>query len=308
VNASANHYWNRPDVDPTEYNGGLSLNVVHRFTPRLQGTAQVSASYLSQPDYSRVNSPTSLGSGNYIIANSKGDFSYRWAPRFTSVVSVSNNSLSYEEKAFQGGNYNETVFGTEQRYLFSPRFTFLAEARYSFFTYDQGSERDTNTTFLLLGTEFTYSRLLSGAVRLGVAQREFVGTGEAKITPYMETVVVYRVGRASVLSWSTRFGFEEPAVPTQERLVLRSGLNFNQAFSPRLSASAGVNYLHDSTTDEASGFELTQDTFDASLSARYLVTRRLSLNATYNFTTVASSTGSSDFYRNRFFLGGEYTF
>jgi hypothetical protein len=308
VNASANHYWNRPDVDPTEYNGSLSLNLSHRITPRLQGTAQVSASYLSQPDYSRINSPTSLGAGNYIVANAKGDLSYRWTPRFTSVASLSNNSLTYEEKGFQAGNYSETVFGTEQRYLFSPRFTFLAEARYSFFSYELAAERDSNTTFLLLGTEFTYSRLLSGSVRVGVASRKFLETGEAKITPYMETVVVYRIGRASVLSWNTRFGFEEPGAPTQERVVLRTGLNFNQAFSPRFSVSAGVNYLHETTTDEAAQTESTQDTFDASLTSRYLVTRRLSLNATYSFTTVATSTGSSDFYRNRLFIGGEYTF
>jgi hypothetical protein len=45
----------------------------------------------------------------------------------------------------------------------------------------------------------------------------------------METVLVYRLGRASVLSWNTRFGFEESASPTQERQVLRTGVNFSQA-------------------------------------------------------------------------------
>jgi hypothetical protein len=60
--------------------------------------------------------------------------------------------------------------------------------------------------------------------------------------------------------------------------------------------NAGLNYLHDTTTEESVGAEFTQDTFDASLSARYLVTRRFSLNATYNFTTVATSAGFSDYY------------
>ena len=309
LGANADHYWSRPGPTQTDYNGNISLTFLHRLTPRLQTTARVNAAYLSQPDLSRINSPTALGAGNYIVANAKGDLSYRWTPRFTSVVSASYNSLFYEEKAFQGGNYAETVFGTEQRYLFSPRFTFLLEARYSSIAYEQAATRDATTTFLLLGTEFVYNRLLSGSVRAGLSTRQFVGgEGGSKSTPYVETAVAYRLARATVVAWTTRFGFEEPDSPSQERLVLRTGLNISQAFSPRMTVSGGINYLRETRSDESTNFEFNQDTFDVNLRAQYLVTRRFSLNANYSFTTVVSSTETSDYYRNRLFLGCEYTF
>ena len=75
-----------------------------------------------------------------------------------------------------------------------------------------------------------------------------------------------------------------------------------------MTVSGGINYFRETRSDESTNFEFNQDTFDVNLRAQYLVTRRFSLNANYSFTTVVSSTETSDYYRNRLFLGCEYTF
>jgi hypothetical protein len=221
---------------------------------------------------------------------------------------LSHNALLFEEEAARGGNFIDTIFGTEFRYLWTPRFTAVAEGRYSSISYSEAPGRNSTTAFLLLGSDFTYSRRLTGTLRAGYSIRSFEAGGENTSTPYGELAVVYRAGVASVLALSQRVGFEEPDSPTQERLVFRTGLSYRQAFSPRLSAVVSGNYLHEIRTDRGTNFELTQDTFDATIRVNYAVTRRLSLNSYYTFTTLSSSAGFSDYYRNRLFFGGEYVF
>jgi hypothetical protein len=308
LNANATNYWSRPGPDPTDYNASLAISFLHRIAPRLQTTANVSAAYSSQPDVGRINAPTQFGQGNYVTFNSKVDLSYRWTPRFSTVASLSNNALFFEEETARAGNFVDTIFGTEFRYLWTPRFTAVAEGRYSSIAYADAPGRDSTTAFFLVGTDFTYSRRLAGTLRMGYSIRSFEAGGENTSTPYGELAVVYRAGLASVLTLSQRLGFEEPDSPTQERLVYRTGLSYRQAFSPRLSAVASINYLHEIRTDRATNFELTQDTFDSTLRVNYAVTRRLSLNSSYTFTTLSTSEGFADYYRNRFFFGGEYTF
>lgn len=308
ANVNADHYFSRPGSKSTDYNGGLGLSYLYRVSPRMQVTAQVDAAYLSQPDLNRINTPERLGVGAYINANARLDLSYRWSPRFTSLLSLTDNALAFQEKAEQTGDYNETIFGTELRYLWSPLLTLVGEVRYSSITYDQNPTLDSNTAFLLVGGEFRLSQRISGSVRVGNAFRTFVNGGEGASTPYAETSVAYRLAPASIVNWSMRFGFEEPSLAGQERLVWRSGLSFLQVFTSRLSGIANVNYLHETTTSPGVQTEFTSDTLDGSLRLEYTVSKRFSLSATYTYTQRATSAGFIDYYRNRFFIGGQYTF
>lgn len=307
LSANADHYWNRPGPKQTDYNGSLGMNFVYKITPRTSFTAAVSAAYLTQPDISRINTPQAPTGSDYLSINSKFDLSYRWNPRFTSVVSFSDNALLYQEKAQQSGDYNSTVFGTEMRYLWSPRLTVLGELRYSQTKYDQAPDHDTTTTYLLLGFEAKLSARLSGTLRLGESMQEFVDSGEKSSTPYLEGTVAYILSPTASLNLNGRFGFEEPNSPGQQRLVYRMGLNFTKAFTPRLNGVASGTYLHERSSAEGVEDSIS-DTFDGSVRLEYQVTRRFSLNTSLSYTTLHASEKFRDYFRTRFFIGGDYTF
>ncbi len=305
INASATKYWSRPGRDELDFNGAAVFNFLYRITPRLQFTTQVNLAYLSQPDLSRINTPQQQG-GDYFTSNAKIDLTYRWSRRLTSVFSASLNSLYYQEKLQQANDYNETVFGTELRYLWSQRLTFLTEGRYSQIAYNGDGARDASTAFLLVGAEARISTRFSGTLRLGGSMRTFEVSGSQSSTPYMEASIAYRAGPTSVINLNTRFGFEEPGNAGDERRVLRSGLNYSQAFSPRLSGVAGANYLVETTT--SGNTSLSTASYDANARLEYRMSKKLSFNSSVSFTKASFGSAESDYYRFRYFLGLEYTF
>jgi hypothetical protein len=309
INGSADHYFSRPGDKQTDYTGSFGLTYLYRLTPRMQATAQVSASYLTQPDFSRINSSAAVNAGAYITYNSRFDLSYRWAPRFTTLFSLSDGGLFYEDEQLAAINYNDTTVGTEFRFLWSPRFTALAEVRASITQYADNPILDSHTYYLLLGSEFKLTQRLSASLRLGESMRSFdeSETGAAA-TPYVEGNVAYRLAIGTVVNWNVRFGFEEPFSPGLERQVFRSGISLAQVFSARLNGFLSINVAHETNTFEATNTESTGDYFDANLRFEYAITKRFSLNATYSYSQRTTSDKVTDFYRNRFFFGAEYTF
>lgn len=110
------------------------------------------------------------------------------------------------------------------------------------------------------------------------------------------------------MSWNGRYGFEEPPDPSVQVQSLRTGISVVNAFSARLRGSAGVNYFRRVSTNEIANTEVAEQTVDANLGLEYQWSRRLSLNASYNFTNVFSNVKVTDYYRNRIFFGVEYSF
>jgi hypothetical protein len=287
----------------------MSLSYLYRVTPRMQFTAQVNASYLTEPDFSRINSTAAINAGAYITYGSRFDLSYRWTPRLTTLLSLSDSGLFYEEEQLAGNNYNDATVGAEFRFLWSPRFTALTEVRASMTAYADNPILDSHTYYLLLGAEFKLTQRLSASLRLGESLRSFdESETEAAATPYMETNVAYRLTVGTVVNWNARFGFEEPFSPGVERVVFRSGISLAQVFSARLNGYLSLNIAHETNTTEGTNSESTSDYFDANLRFEYAITKRFSLNATYSYSQRATSFEVTDFYRNRFFLGAEYTF
>lgn len=305
LRGNADYYFSRPN-DQTDFTGSLAFNFLHRITPRMQFSASASLAYLSQPDVRLINGPT-RNVGDYFSATSKFDLSYRWTKRFTTVTSFSLNSLLYTETAQQIGNYYEGVLGTEARYAWSPRLTLLGEVRYGQITYDQNSLLNSSTIYLLLGGEYVLSKRISTSLRLGESIRSFE-TGGSDATPYLESTVSWRYNPVGFLSWNTRFGFEESGSADTEVLSLRTGLSAVQAFSSRLRGSAGLTYVHRTYSNHTTNIDATEQTFDVNVGLEYALTKRFSLNASYVFTTSISDSEVNDYYRNRIFLGAEYSF
>ena len=215
VRGGTTYYWDK-DKDPFENTGSISANYLYRITPRLQFTGQLNSSYITQPDLSRANTPDRPTRGPFISTLSRADLSYRFTPRFSLTGSLTYNTLSYTEKLEETGNYGESVVGVEARYLWNPRYTFLTEYRHSMIGYANTPARDSTTDSLLLGTEFTINRRLTGSLRVGGSIRSFDVSGSSSLKPHVESALTYRTTARSLLQWTNRFGFEEPNAPGED--------------------------------------------------------------------------------------------
>ena len=88
--AGGTYYWDKED-DPLDRHGGIGANFLYRITPRLQFTASLNSVYLTQPDFTRANTPQA-DTGDYVSTLSRATLSYRVTPRFSMSVSGSFNS------------------------------------------------------------------------------------------------------------------------------------------------------------------------------------------------------------------------
>jgi hypothetical protein len=236
------------------------------------------------------------------------DISYRLNPRLSLTLTGNYSGNRYTEKVEQTGDFDEYTTGLELRYLWKPRWTLLAEVRHGMTNYLQRTDLDSTTDYLLVGSEFILNPRLSGSFRIGEALKSFDETGDSQSAPYVESSITYKSTARSSVQWTNRFGFEEPGSPNEERLVYRSTASFNYMFTPRLRSSIGANLVHEVTTNDLSDSKFAQDTFEGTLGLEYQWTRSFSLNANYTFTLVNTNTGLTDYYRNRCFFGGQYSF
>jgi hypothetical protein len=319
------YYWNRPGKKQ-DYTGSLSMVYLRKLSGRLQFTAAVDASYQSQPDFSQPNVPTSSNVGSYLTANMKADISYRLTPRFSTVTSVSYNTLLYQENTQSADNYATTTFGTELRYLFSPRLTLLGELRYSSNAHDNTTALDTTNYYALLGGELTLSRRFTASLRLGEVVQEFSDSGDKQSSPYLEASLSYRLAQQTILSWNARYGYEESGAVNTRTLVARTGLQLTQIFTPRFQGVLTANFLRNNSTFNGPVSELvstngtettvthhatietTEDTLDTSLGFYYTLDRHWTLNMTYSYTMFMGAASTLDYYRQRVFLGAAYQF
>lgn len=305
LRGNADYYFSRPN-DQIDLTGSVAFNFLHRITPRLQFSASASLAYLSQPDVRLINGP-SRNVGDYFVATSKFDLSYRWTRRISTITSFSFNSLLYSEPMQQIGDYYEGILGTEGRYAWSRRLTLLGEVRYGQIVYPENALLDSQTLYLLIGGEYALTKRISTSLRLGESFRTF-DTGGSTATPYLEATGSWRYSPRGFLSLNSRFGFEESGSAEAETLAFRTGLSAVHAFSSRLRGSAGLTYVHRTTTFEASDLDFTEQTFDVNVGLEYALSKRMSLNASYVFTTTISDSEVNDYYRNRIFLGMQYNF
>jgi len=323
------YYWNRPGKKQ-DYTGNVSMVYLRKLTGRLQFTATVDASYQSQPDFSQPNVPTRNNVGSYLTANMKADISYRLTPRFSTVTSVTYNTLLYQEETQNADNYATTTFGTELRYLFSPRLTLLGELRYSSNAHDNTAALDTTSYYALIGGELTLSRRFTASLRVGEVVQEFSDSGDKQSSPYLEASLNYRLAQQTILGWNARYGYEESGTVNTRTLVARTGLQLTQIFTPRFQGVLTVNLLRNNskftgpvsevvpistngtetttTVTHNVTTETTEDTVDTSLGFYYTLDRHWTLNMTYSYTMFMGAESTLDYYRQRIFLGAAYQF
>ncbi len=306
LNGSASFYTNRPG-DQTDFNGSLAFSYLTKITPRLQFSSSANIAYLSQPDISRVNAPTT-NVGDYLSGSFKMDLIYRWTRRFATVTSFSGNTTLYSGVGQESGNYFEALLGTEGRYGWTRRTTLLGELRYGMVTYESDPTRDSSSLYLIGGMEFVLSSKLTASLRLGAQMRTFTESGESAVGPFSETALTWRYHRAGQLTWASRIGFEEPPDALTTVQVYRTGINLAQAFSARLRGTAGFAIAHrlSSREDLEDLDAVTSLSIDAGL--QYSLSRHTTLTANYSFTGSIATVPAADYLRNQLFFGFQYAF
>lgn len=307
LNAGVTLYWNR-NRDKEDYNNRLAMVYVHRIDPRTQVSANVTFSYLSQPDYSNVYASQNVVGGDYITSSSKFDLLHRWSAHFSTNTSAAVDLLYYTQSN-QGGLSNSYVnytFGNEFRFSSSPRLTWVLEGRYSLQDYFDNSALNSTTAFFLGGVDWIWSRRLTTTLRAGAALRSF-DAGGSTTDPYLEASAIYQTSRRSSLSLSTRYGYEQQNFAGTTDLAYRVGLQYRHALTYRLAGDLGFNFIHLDSSPKV-GASNSTDTYDFNAGLDYRINRNLSLGARYFYTQLNSSTGQQDYDRNRFIFSANYEF
>jgi len=223
------------------------------------------------------------------------------------TLSANYTGNRYTEPVEQLSDFDSWTVGVQATYLWKPKWTLLTEFRYTLTRYPQNAPLDSTTQYALVGGEFALNPRLTGSLRFGAAMKSF-DSGGKQTSPYAETTTVYRSTARSTVTWTNRFGFEEPFSVGDERLVYRSSIQYLYAFTPRLRGSAAVNLIHELDTNGATGLDVAQDTFDATVGVDYQWTKDLSVNASYSFTLLNSNIEFTSYYRNRISVGASYAF
>jgi hypothetical protein len=308
ASAGGLYYWSRPG-DSTDYNGNLALTFLHRISARTTVTAQADAVYASQPNFSRINTPTNQTSDGYVSATAKIDLNHSWSPRLGSVTSYIFNGTFLQSDA-AGGDVFDNQIANQVRYTLSPRSTLIIDLRESANTHPNDPAQDSTNTFLLVGVDYMASTRLRATALVGEQVRAQTQNGTALATPYLETTTAYQFTRGSSFAWTNRFGFEDAGNAAQSRLTYRTNLSLNYVIGARTTASAGVAYNRNSTTLIASNEQKAaiENNIQANIGLQYVLNRSLSFNANYSLTQTLTEQAGTSYRRNQIFLGGTYSF
>lgn len=323
TNGGLTYYFDRPGQDSPDYNASLGLTFTHRLTPLLSITASGFLTYQTEPNFS-LNLGVNQRTGSYFYSTFRIGVDYQWTPRISTETSYTlstyindgNNAppqvIAGQPLISPSSDHIDNTFAQEFRYLLLPTTNLVAEYRLQFVNYDSTSSgmnatnnMDSTTHFALLGLNHTFSPRLSTTFRAGMQFVEFANDGD-DTSPYFEGTLVWALGHRSVLTWTGQYGLQPSSVSgAQQRTNFHTGLNFTYNWTARISSNVGVYYNHDEFQGAPStnSPSTTEDTIDASLNARYAITRLIALTAGYQHTSLFSDNSALAYDRNRVFLG-----
>ena len=317
-----NYYFDRPGRD-YDVNGGLSVRVTYKATPRLLLEASSYNAYEAAGDYGataltnfngQFNGGTTPGTtadrnGDYFYTTDLLSATYQLTPRVSFTASNTIVAFAYEDDLYSTVQDRiEEYISLEGRYLVTPTLSLALNYRFGYIDYFS-VDNDSYTNFALAGFDYSFSPRLHGQVRAGAEFRVYFDTLGDETSPYAEATISYDLSHTSHLAVSARYGIEEGdlSVSNSKADTFRLGIQYDQSFTARLSGYLGFNFTHSfyetpvSNAVVASGFN--EDTFDVAVGARYAINRRLSAEVGYTYTTVLSQVDEREYDRHRVFAG-----
>lgn len=329
-------YLDRPGQNGPDYNAYLGLSLKHLFSQRLILQITAYAAYQAEPDFS-LGAGFNRRSGDYFYTSDRFTLTYLWTPRFSTATSYIFGALLYDNTSVTGvGSFEnriENTLGNEFRFLLWPTTNIIAEYRIQFVSY-QDTDADALSHLILAGFNHSFSprfnilyrggiqirsldstqfipavKIIVNGVPIVLVPAQTIHTSTDALSPYFETTATYTVGLQTSLTWTNRYGIEEPDIPGQTgRTTYRTGLQAKHNWTPRISSQLAVYYSHDHYGPQGATPGFDEDSIDAALSLRYAITRYLGISTGYNHTEVLTDIALRGYSRNRFYGGVDFTF
>lgn len=297
-------YWNgRPD-----YTGQFSLAYAYKVNRRLQLSAQVSALYQSQPNFSQISAPlNNTQQGDFLSTISKFDVSYLWTRRFSTITSYSFDNLAYVDSSRNSNDYISNEISQQFRYAVTPRFAAVGEYRFQAVSYYNNSGADSTTHYALGGFDWNVNRRLLATLRAGASFRSYDTIG-SYTEPFLSTSLQYAYGKHSNVQWTNRYGFEETGGAFNRDLAYRTGILVHQGITPRLFANLGVFYVHQNIDQVLSNTTYNDNNVQVTAGLQYALSRHVTLGANYTYTQTFSDIPTSEYRRHQVFVGANFSF
>lgn len=309
--AGGTYYYERLSSQNYDLDLKAAWAVTYKATPRLTLGLTAIAAYLTEPSFDYAGG-LNQRNGNYFYTTDRFFVAYEWTRRFSTKTTYTLDVLNYDNASVGVfANHVENIFGNEFRFLAVPTTSLIGEYRFGIVTYEH-SLRDSTTHFVLAGLDHTFNPRLSATVRGGAEFRSYEADGD-RTGPYFEGNVSYALGKRTSISWTNRYGIEEPDVPdAQSRTTFRTGLQAKLDLTSRISSSLTAYYehsaYHGSVSSSVPSMPFVEDSVNLSLALRYAITRYFGIEARYNHTEVTSDMTLRDYSRNRFVGGLNVTF
>lgn len=302
------YYWDAPEGTDDYLNSvRLGANIRHRVNPRLAIMDNAYVAYEFEPNYA-IGSGTTRRSEPYTYWYNDLSASYAWSRTLSTVTGYTISGIDYSEDSLTGESFMTHIGHHEFRYQVGKLTVAALTYRFATTSYDNDFG-DYNSHYALVGIDHTVSRRLYTSFRVGAEFRDR-DNGGMETAPYFESVVNYRSGEDTTLSWYNRFGFEDSSIGSyQDRYSFRSGLSASHKITNKLNGNAGLHYIHDQYElggDQAQDFN--DNVFSLSLGLDYLVYKNVSLYSGYSFTTNASGQDTRDYNRHNVNFGVRATF
>jgi hypothetical protein len=320
--ANVSYYSGATRAKTSDVDTFLDLSLSHNFSPRVTVTANVSAAYRTEPDFSS-NVGAENVRANYFNTVDSASVAYHWTPLFSTVTSDEFDRIQYDSSSIGTSiNRSENTVGEEFRYSWHPDIVLIANYRFQIVDYDS-APRNSTTHYAVAGIQKEFNPQLKAVVRGGATFRSYKDDG-SRTDPYFEGSLVYAGAHNSSLSWNTRYGVEEPnnSAAVLSRTTFRTGLQLGYTLSARINARLEGYYHHDenqgfnSTGNVSSGFNSTgnvssgfsSDSFEVSLGVRYAIRRYFTIDLDYRHSEITSGQSAQDYSRNRYSAGLTFTY
>lgn len=310
------------DVGGTYFSGdtgGKRSNVIthfdlvlrHEISTRLKLGADVYAAYRTEPDFSS-DVGVENQRGNYFHTRDSVFVDYEWVKRFSTVTRYKFRLIQYDDSSLTSLNRVENTIGEEAKFHLVERTALVGEYRFGIIDYENMPIRDSTTNYALAGVNHDFTPSCNAVLRAGAALRSY-DEGGTRLNPHFESSFSYSGAHHSVLSWTTRYGVEEPNVATAlSRTTFRTGLNLAYSLTSRVSSNVTVYYRHDINQSLPSpgvdSADFSTDTWNASFSVRYAIYRHFNLDVGFIRTQIDSSDSMRNFSRNRYYAGLNFTY
>ncbi len=309
-------YYPDSSARSTSVNTYLNLSLGYPVSTRLSLGGSINVAYQTEPDFSS-DVGVENRRANFVHMSGSVSATYNWYERLSTVTSGSLRLVRYDSSSIGlSQDRTEESIGQQFRFNLADEDNVLV-ADYHFQIVDYDSfPRDSTTHTVLGGIDHGFTEQLKGTARAGATFRSYNG-GSDRTDPHFESSLNYSGAHNSSLSWTARYGIEEPnATSAQSRTTFRTGLALGYGVTARISASLTGYYHHDENHGFSSGVifpaqpspGFSEDAIDVSVGAHYTINTRFSCSVNYHRSEIISGRAGREYGRNRYSAGLTFTY